>query len=141
MWRAADFWIGVGYALSDLGRVVFPRRPPADATELLDRARATFRQMSADAELVETDARRAECLLLQGSAPRRCLADDAVVRAHSLTVPSRCRCSQRIRGFALLQLGRPRRPAREAFERSLAGARELEAVFEVALTLDAIVRL
>lgn len=47
---------------------------------------------------------------------------------------------QRVRGFAELQLG-DTGAARDALEVSLAAARELDAVFDVALTLDAMVRL
>ncbi len=109
--------------------------------ELLDRARAMFRQISADPEVVETDARRAECLLLQGAgAEALALADETLALARSLDSAFEVPMLQRIRGFAQLQLGNPE-AAREAFEVGLAGARELDAVFEVALTLDAMVRL
>ena len=132
---------GVAYALSNLGRVAYRDGRLSEALELLERARATFRQISADAELVSVDARQAECLLLQGAgAEALVLADAALARAESLDSAIEVPMLDRIRGFGLVQIGRPA-PAREAFERSLAGARELEAVFEVALTLDAMVRL
>ena len=60
------------------------------AIDLLERARETFRQMRADPEVVETDARRAECLLLQGaSAEALRIADDTVAGHTRSAAPSR----------------------------------------------------
>jgi tetratricopeptide (TPR) repeat protein/class 3 adenylate cyclase len=141
VWRAADFRIGVAYALSNLGRVAYRDERHPEALALLERAREMFQAMHADAELVETDARRAECLVLHGaSAEALRLADDALGRAQALGSAVEVSMLERIRGFALLQLG-DIRAARRALELSLAGARELGASYEVALTLDALVRL
>ena len=141
VWRAADFGTGIGYALSNLGRVAYRDGRVVEAMELLDRARATFRQISAEPEVVETDARRAECLLLEGSgAEALALVDATLALARSLDSTYELPMLQRIRGFAELQLG-DAGAARDAFEVSLTVARELDAVFDVALTLDAIVRL
>ena len=141
MWRAADFRIGVAYALSNLGRVAYRAGRLEEAEGLLERARDAFRQMAADAELVETDARRAECLLLQG------LPADALVLADDAGRP-RPHARQRHRGAdaaadARVRPAAARRPRRrrEALEHSLAGARELDACYDVAITLDALVRL
>ncbi len=140
VWRAADFGTGIGYALSNLGRVAYRDGRLAEAMESLGRARSMFRQISSDPEIVETDARRAECLLLQGAgAEALALADETLVLARSLDSIFEVPMLQRIRGFAHLQLGDPE-ASRDAFAVSLAAARELEAVFEVALTLDAMVR-
>ena len=67
VWRAADFRMGVGYALGNLGRVAYRDGRHAEGLDLLERAREIFQAMRAAPEVVETDARRAECLVLQGA--------------------------------------------------------------------------
>ncbi len=141
VWRAADFRMGVGYALGNLGRVAYRDGRHAEGLDLLERAREIFQAMRAAPEVVETDARRAECLVLQGaSAEALRIADDTLNRAQALGSAVEAAMLERIRGFALAQLG-DITAARGAFELSLAGARELSARYEVALTLDAMVRL
>jgi tetratricopeptide (TPR) repeat protein len=140
VWRAADYRVGVAYATSSLGRVAsrggdFPR-----ADELYAAAREQFHRGAGEAELVDTDARIAEALVLQG----RC--EDAVELASACLQrtavgggASQDPLLHRVRGYAHFQRG-DGDSALADFEESLRRARERHARYEVALTLDAIAR-
>ncbi len=141
VWRAADYRLGVAYATSNLGRVAYRQGRFEHADELLDSAREIFAAMSADVELVETQAREAECLLLQGmGAEALVLADDALNRCQALGSVIEAVMLQRVRGYALAQMER-HDDAREAFAESSASARELGLLYELAVSLDAQARL
>ena len=106
VWRAADYRIGVAYATSSLGRVAsrggdFPR-----ADELYAAAREQFHRGAGEEELVDTDARIAEALVLQG----RC--EDAVELASACLQrtavgggASQDPLLHRVRGYAHFQRG------------------------------------
>jgi class 3 adenylate cyclase/tetratricopeptide (TPR) repeat protein len=140
VWRAADYRVGVAYATSSLGRVAsrggdFPR-----ADELYAAAREQFHRGAGEAELVDTDARIAEALVLQG----RC--EDAVELASACLQrtavgggASQDPLLHRVRGYAHFQRG-DGDSALADFEESMRRARERHARYEVALTLDAIAR-
>jgi class 3 adenylate cyclase/tetratricopeptide (TPR) repeat protein len=140
VWRAADYRVGVAYATSSLGRVAsrggdFPR-----ADELYAAAREQFHRGAGEAELVDTDARIAEALVLQG------LCEDAVELASACLRrtavgggASQDPLLHRVRGYAHFQWG-DGDSALADFEESLRRGRERHARYEVALTLDAIAR-
>jgi class 3 adenylate cyclase/tetratricopeptide (TPR) repeat protein len=140
VWRAADYRVGVAYATSSLGRVAsrggdFPR-----ADELFAAAREQFQRGAGEAELVDTDARIAEALVLQG----RCedavdLASACLQRTAGGGGATQDPLLHRVRGYAHLQWGDSDSAAAD-FEESLRQARERHARYEVALTLDAIAR-
>lgn len=136
-WRAADARSRVADATRLLGRIASRTGRAGEGLSLLEDARAVYQALGAQNELAETEARIAGSLVRGGQ------ADDGLARADAarelaseLHVP----LIERIRGYALLQLGDPA-GARDAFEVSLASARAQDADFETAVTLDALVRL
>jgi tetratricopeptide (TPR) repeat protein len=136
-WRAADARGRVADATRLLGRIASRTGRPEEGLRLLEDARAVYQELGAQGELAETEARIAGSLVRAGLAEEGLArADEARTHASEIHVP----LIERIRGYALLQLGELD-GAREAFEDSLASARAQDADFEVAMTLDAFVRL
>jgi tetratricopeptide (TPR) repeat protein len=139
--RAANFLTGIGFATSNLGRVAARRGRFDKAAELYDQARAVFAEAGLDSEILETDLRSAELMLMQErSKDAGTLADDGLERVRSLGGAVQEPGFLRVRGYAHLQ-ETDLDAAQTAFRESLAAAREREADFEIALTLDAIMRL
>ena len=140
VWRAADFGIGVAYATSSLGRVASRGGDYERAAQLYDAAREQFRQMVSESELVDTDARIAECLVFQGrSAEAMELAEAALERTAAHGGATQDPMLYRIHGYALAQSGDAAGAERE-LRRSLETGRARNARYEVAQTLDAIAR-
>jgi tetratricopeptide (TPR) repeat protein len=140
--RAADYRSGVAFANCLLGRIAAQTGRPEAAHEHFDVARREYAAAGLDGDAQETDTHRAECLVLEGraaealaladSAPRASTSDDETERDLARL--------ERVRGYALLQLG-DRKAAFEAFTASLDAGRAREADFEVALTLLALARI
>ena len=127
--------IRLAYAASRAGRC-------HEALQILEEARSTLLLVGAQAEALETDAVAAECyaFLLDGKAAlsmaEEALSSVAALGGASVVTP----LLERVRGYALAQLGRPDE-AEAAFSASLKDARERGADFQIALTLLAIGRL
>ncbi len=109
---------------------------PERGLELLNDAREQFDSMGNSDDVSEVDVLLAECHLLLGD-PARSLE---IVAATSATNPTRLPTLERTRGRALQALG-DLDGASEAFAGSLAEAREQDARYEVARTLDALTHL
>lgn len=141
VWRAARWPSMVATATRQLGTVAFRDGRFADALRLLEQARADFAEVGAQHEVVDTDGRIAECLLLQGSRRGLQLAEDALARCRSLGERSvHVPMLQRVTGYGLLLAG-DRAGAATAFEESLRVGRARHAKYQVALTLHALARL
>jgi class 3 adenylate cyclase/tetratricopeptide (TPR) repeat protein len=138
VWRAAGWPPMVAIATRQLGSVALREGRLRDAMRLFEEAREVFIEVGAQHQVIDTDGRIAECLLLQGSEGGLELAREALARAgeQSVHVPM----LQRVVGYGLQQTG-DRAGARAAFEDSLRIARERQAEYQVALTLDALARL
>jgi tetratricopeptide (TPR) repeat protein len=113
-----------------------------DAHELLEEAREANEVVGARDQLAMTDARRAECYLLQGlSEQAHGMAVETLELARAEEATSQLvPMLERVRGEALMQLGRVDE-AEEALTESLAVARARGADYEVALALDGLVAL
>jgi tetratricopeptide (TPR) repeat protein len=113
-----------------------------EARALLTEAREEFERSGDRGEVFSTDARIAECLALEGDAePAFELATAALDRAASLEgVQMWVPILHRVRGWALMQLGRHEEAAAELNE-SLTAARANGADYEAAVTLVALARL
>lgn len=136
IWRAAGYTVGVALATSNLGRAAARAGRFEEAHRLLDEALRDFGQIGAESFVLDTDARRAECLVFEGR-HREALRQTTALLARverSGWMGAIAAWLERLRGYALLQAREPRR-AREPFEASLALARELGARYELALTL------
>ena len=138
VWRAAAAPSFVAFGKSQLGRLAARRGQFDEAFELLNSARADYVADGEQAEVLETDARLAQCLLLQGSFAQALAAADATLAVTSSggAVLPQVPLLQRIRGVALVRLGEVD-AAFDAFEASLASARERRARHEIAWTLHA----
>jgi class 3 adenylate cyclase/tetratricopeptide (TPR) repeat protein len=139
----------IAEAMSLLGRHQARVGNFAEAHALLEEARELYRSEGAEFELLTTEARLAECLVLERrSAEALAAADAALAQAEGVAGASVVAAAlHRHRGSALLQLD-DRAGARAAFEASLATARAggenyglISNDYEVALTLDALARL
>ena len=132
--RAAKKPYVAATAVQHLGRVAMLGGDPERGFELLGEARAQFDSMRNADDVEEVDMLLAECHLLAGD-PSRALQ---IVRAISAANPTRVATLERTRGRALLALGHDV-AARHALEVSLADAREQDAPYEIARTLDTLV--
>lgn len=135
-WRALEYRYFLGACLSMLGRVALRASRHTDALVRLDEARQHFEHVGAEQEVLDVDARIAECrALMRESDAALELATATLGRAStSKGVPKVAPLLERVRGHALVQrsdlVG-----AREAFEASLAAARNRRDLFEITLTL------
>jgi class 3 adenylate cyclase/tetratricopeptide (TPR) repeat protein len=137
VWRAADYTFPAAIATSNLGRLAARSGDFERSAELFQAARDQFQAMSADAELIETDARIAEALVFQNmpgealelatDAYRRAVVEDGQQQPMLL----------RIRGYAHAQRGEWDE-AEADLRDGLEVARARDARYEAALTLDAI---
>ncbi|HUL84430.1 MAG TPA: AAA family ATPase [Actinomycetota bacterium] len=141
VWRAADDHYGLGFTHSHLGRVAARSGRFEEALASFGRARAELQHVGAGGDLMELDAREAECCLLRGD------ADDALARADVVigileepTTGSLVPLLQRVRGYALARRA-DLEGARAAFEASLVASRARDADHETAMTLQGLIRL
>jgi class 3 adenylate cyclase/tetratricopeptide (TPR) repeat protein len=140
VWRAADFGIGIAYVTSSLGRVASRGGEFDRSLELFADARERFADIGGTAELLDTDARVAECRVFEGDGERAlALVDDTLGRARSSGAPQEP-LLHRLRGYALIQMGQPV-AARQSLEAGLETGRARHAQYEVALTLRALSQL
>ena len=138
VWRAARYPVGVALATSNLGRVAARARRFDAALKLLAEALTSFEALGSKALGQETRARQAEAFVLAGRYQDALGLVPTVLEAageNPLLYP----VLERLDGYALVQ-GRQKADARMHFERSLELARELDADYEVALTLEALCR-
>ena len=141
VWKAAGWAAKVAIAERQLGSVAFRGSRFADALRLFESARATFAEVGAQQELVDTDGRIAECLLADGDSRGLELAEDALARCRSLGEQSVLMPAiLRVAGYARLRSD-DHTGAAAAFQESLRVARDQAAQYQVALTLDALARL
>jgi class 3 adenylate cyclase/tetratricopeptide (TPR) repeat protein len=132
--RAADYPLGVAQATSNLGRVMARSGQVANAHRLLEEALTQFAKLGAEAFVGETQARLAECLVLEGrhGEASQTLAPLCVDGSQQLAM------AERLAGYAVVQSRAGFEEARPHFERSLEAAEAAGAEYEVGLTLRAI---
>jgi class 3 adenylate cyclase/tetratricopeptide (TPR) repeat protein len=129
------------FALSVLGRTAARAGRLDEARDLLDAAKAGYLRAGERGEALSTDVRIAECLVLAGqNAAAWTQAADLAAQAAARGMAAEAAAVDRLRGYLLAQQGQPG-PAAEAFEASLASARERSALYDQALSLDGLIRL
>ncbi len=129
------------FALSVLGRTAARVGRVAEARDLLDAAKAGYLRAGERGEALSTDVRIAECLVLAGqNAAAEALAADLAAQAAARGMAAEAAALDRLRGYLLAQQGQPG-PAAEALEASLVSARQRSALYDQALSLDALIRL
>ena len=140
--RAARSGSRIADSAQELGSMLARAGHFEEAHVLLAEAREAYERAGDDGEVLLTDARHAECLVLEGkSKAAHRTANAALRRAEALgDVFGSKAVLYRARGCALLQLGRLEE-ARRDLEASLDDARRREARYDIALALDALVAL
>ena len=129
------------FALSVLGRTAARAGRLVEARDLLGAARVGYLRVGEPGEALSTDVRIAECLVLAGqNAAAETLVADLAAQTAARGMAAEAAALDRLRGYLLAQQGQPG-PAAEAFEASLASARERSALYDQALSLDALIRL
>jgi len=139
VYRGAEFPFGVGAATANLGRAAAAASRFADAHLLLEQALASFEEIGSESFALDTRARIAECLVIEG---RHREALDAATTALAETrargeVTPRLPLLERLVGYALHQGRRPD-DALAHFETSLELAREQRSGFDEAMALKAL---
>jgi class 3 adenylate cyclase/tetratricopeptide (TPR) repeat protein len=142
VWKASEYHYFLGYCIWMLGRVSLRGNKVAEALTRFAEARALLTDVGAEHEVLDIDARVAECHLLKSEPDAAlALADEILAKPDSSGAIARLTpLLNRIRGYAMLMQADPF-GAREALEASLAVARERKDRFEVALTLNALIEL
>jgi predicted negative regulator of RcsB-dependent stress response len=125
-----------------LGRVSLRAARFDEALARLEQAKADFIHVGAEQELLDVDARIAECkVYIDEVDAALALAEDGLARAEAENGEKKViPLLQRVRGFALLKQGDPF-TAREAFDASVEVARQRKDLFEVTLALLALIEL
>jgi tetratricopeptide (TPR) repeat protein len=130
--------IGAALGTSNLGRLFARERRFAEAHEFFDEAAAGFAEIDAGRYVNETQARRAECLVLEARYSEALEVASALLEASRETPFGGLEALvERTIGLALHQARRPEEGTPHLLE-SLRIARDLRAVYEEALTLRAL---
>ena len=142
VWKASEYHYFLGYCIWMLGRVSLRGNKVDEARSRFAEARTLLTDVGAEHEVLDIDARLAECHLLKGEpGAALALADEILGKPDSSGAIARLTpLLNRIRGYAMLMRADPW-GARDAFETSLAVARERKERFEIALTLNALIEL
>lgn len=130
---------GIAINTSNMGRVLSRLHRHGEALALFEIARGMFKEMGDEGEVLETEARIAECHVFKGDWGEALgRSDAAFVLARELGgVPPQMPLLHRVRAYALMQAGQAA-DSREPLEKSLAAARARQADYEIALTLRAL---
>ena len=142
VWKAARFRQGIGFAKYNLGRLAARTKRYDEASKLLDEARQELRGIGEERVALDTEARMAESLVLQGRTQEALMAIDALLKRSTdlggmpIVVP----VLQRLRGWALMQQG-DLEHAGAALQASLTSGRAQDAAYEIGLTLNALATL
>jgi tetratricopeptide (TPR) repeat protein len=131
VYNAAGYALGAGVAKKNLARAAAAVGAFEDAHVLFDEALAHLEEIGAGTFVLEAKARRAECLVLEGS------HREALALAQGVLAEGPDALVERLIGYALAQDRRPEE-ARPHFEESLRLARERGARYELARTLRAL---
>ncbi|MBK6396612.1 MAG: tetratricopeptide repeat protein [Betaproteobacteria bacterium] len=142
VWKSSEYRYFQGACHWMLGRVSLRANRLDEALSRFAEAKKMLAEVGAEAEVQDVDARVAECRMLKGDADGAlALADEVLGRTESADAIERLKPQlNRVRGYAMLLQSDPF-GAREAFEASLAIARERSDRFEIALTLNALAEL
>jgi hypothetical protein len=142
VWKSSKYRFLLGACLLLLGRVSLRAGRLDEALQRLDEAKGLLQQVRAEQELLDVDARLAECKVRIGDpAAGLELASAALVRAQTVKGGAKAiALLERTRGHALRQLDDPV-GARQAFDVSLVSARARSDLLETSLSLRALIHL
>ena len=142
IWKAAGDRAGVVYAMSALGRLETRRGNHDEALRLLNEAKTDALDIGAEGDVVEAEARIAECLALQGKGAEAVEVAGAALERVKTTPGAQQQLPliRRAQGWAFLQIGCAP-DADAALKAGLRVARDRNLEYEVALTQRAIARM
>ena len=142
LWKSSEYRYFLGACHWMLGRVSLRGNSIDEALSRFDEARKVLLEVGAEHEVLDIDARVAECRLLKGDPDAALAAAEEILgRTDAAEAVARLTPAlQRVRGYAMLLQADPF-GARDAFEASVAIARERNDPFELALTLNALTEL
>ena len=142
VWKASEYRYFHGFCVWMLGRVSLRGNKVEEARGRFSQARMLLSDVGAEHEVLDIDARLAECHLLNNEPEAAlALADESLAKPDTSGAIARLTpLLNRTRGYALLMLA-DSFGARDAFEASLAVSRERKDRFEMALTLNALIEL
>ncbi len=140
LWRASRYRYLLGGCLWLLGRVSLRAGRIDEAIARLTEARTHFQHVKREEEVLDVDARLAECSLFNGDGEAGLAAvNDALDRARASKAGTKAiSLLERVRGHALLQQG-DYAGARQALEAGLAAARARNDLQETTLTLCSLI--
>src|SRR5262249_22924942 len=134
---AAEHRLHSAVTRSNLGRAAARAGRFQEANELLTEARDDFREIHAASFEQEAHARLAESAVFAGDHARALVEIEFAELAGEANAPPQIQALlDRLHGYAHLQMHRPDEAVR-GFDRSLASARDVGALYEIALTLRA----
>jgi class 3 adenylate cyclase/tetratricopeptide (TPR) repeat protein len=142
VWRAADYRAGIAFATSHLGRIASRSGNFEEALRLLEEARGRWDDLGGNTDVLETDAKIAECHLFAGNTETALeLSTGALERVKTAEgLSAMGPLLLRVKSYALMQASRLEEAA-QALDESLSDARERGAEYEIGLTLEAMSRL
>ncbi|MGO9344724.1 MAG: adenylate/guanylate cyclase domain-containing protein [Acidimicrobiales bacterium] len=140
IFRAARYRYGIGYTLLLWGQLAGRMGSFDEAYERLSAARMEFEASGLMSEMRLVDARTAECMTCEGRSAEAIAIVERLVATGSAGLSAEMALLQRVRGNALMDLG-DLVGASGALDVSLQSAKDLDASYEIALTLVAQQRL
>ncbi len=138
--RAAGHAEKLAWTMLNLGRTAARAVRFDEAMGFLEEALSAFERIGARVQVLETEARMAECLLFQGRWQGALEILSAIRHREIADVSLLNPLLHRLRGYALAQAGNYE-PSSRAFEESLLDARAVDSLYDVALAIDAMARL
>jgi tetratricopeptide (TPR) repeat protein len=140
VFKAAEWEYMIANTTITLARVACRDGRYEEALEWYGQAREQYGSMGAEAELLETDARSAECLVLQRRVDEAlAVASIGLARAKALGGTQQQVLLHRVCGYGHAQAGRLP-DARASLTASLSAARSRNASYDIALALDGLAR-
>jgi len=136
IFKAGGYRYGIGYTLLLQGQLACRLGDPESAHGLLGAARNEFELSELTSEIRLVDARRAECFAAENRSAEAISLVDSLVASGSDNLSSELALLERVRAYALMDIG-DFGGAATALDASLRGAEDIEATYEVGLTLVA----
>jgi class 3 adenylate cyclase/tetratricopeptide (TPR) repeat protein len=142
VWKSSEYHYFLGYTMWMMGRLSLRAGKIDEALSRLAEARTLLKEAGADHDVLDVDARLAECHLFKNDPDAALALADALLAKEdtSGTIARITPQLNRVRGYAMLMQADPF-GARETFEAGLAIARERNEQFEVVLALNALIEL
>ena len=142
LWKSSQYRYFLGASLLELGRTLLRAGRVEQAIKRLEEAKANFLHVGAEQEILEIEARLAECRVRECDHDGALALADAMLRrgVTSKGIAKLMPLLQRVRAHALMQK-RDWVGARKALQASLAAGRSRRDLFEVTFALLSLIEL